>query len=84
LQLSVRRAVSDHARVERPKGYGLVGARITLRRRDRHWSIALFGTNLADVRYRTAGRGTLINQVGFAYSSVGMPRQVGLQMSSEF
>jgi iron complex outermembrane receptor protein len=66
------------------KGYGLIGARITLRPLNRHWSIALFGTNLADVRYRVAGRGTLISQVGFAFSTVGMPRQVGLQMSSEF
>jgi iron complex outermembrane receptor protein len=64
------------------KGYALVGARLTLRPRNRHWSIALFGTNLADVRYRTAGRGTLINQAGFTYSSIGMPRQFGVQISA--
>jgi iron complex outermembrane receptor protein len=63
-------------------GYGLFGARVTFRSRNSHWSIAVFGTNLADVRYRTAGRGTLINQVGFAYSSIGMPRQFGLQITA--
>ncbi|MEO8455959.1 MAG: TonB-dependent receptor [Sphingomicrobium sp.] len=63
-------------------GYGLLGARLTLRSRNSHWSVALFGTNLADVRYRTAGRGTLINQAGFAYSSVGIPRQFGLQITA--
>jgi iron complex outermembrane receptor protein len=64
--------------------YGLLGARLTLRPRNSHWSIAIFGTNLADVRYRTAGRGTLlsIKQVGFAYSSIGMPRQFGLQITA--
>jgi iron complex outermembrane recepter protein len=63
-------------------GYGLLGARLTLRPRNSYWSIALFGANLADVRYRTAGRGTLINQVGFAYSSIGMPRQFGVQITA--
>jgi iron complex outermembrane receptor protein len=63
-------------------GYGLFGARVTFRPRNSHWSIALFCTNLADVRYRTAGRGTLIKQVGFAYSSIGMPRQFGLQITA--
>jgi iron complex outermembrane receptor protein len=66
------------------KAYGLVGGRIAYRPKRDRWSIALFGTNLLDRRYRTAGRGTLINQVGFAYSSVGMPRQVGLETSLQF
>ncbi|MFL6726541.1 MAG: TonB-dependent receptor [Sphingomicrobium sp.] len=65
-------------------GYGLVGARIEYRQQNDRWCIAIFGTNLLDKRYRTAGRGTLINQVGFAYSSVGLPRQIGLQISSQF
>ena len=63
------------------KGYGLVGARLTYRARDDRWSVALFGTNLTDKRYRTAGRGTLLQQVGFAYSSIGLPRQIGLQVN---
>ena len=66
------------------KGYGLVGARIAFRARDDRWSIALSGTNLADKRYRTAGRGTLIRQLGFTYSSVGMPRQLALELTSAF
>jgi iron complex outermembrane receptor protein len=66
------------------KGYGLVGARLTYRARDDRWSVALFGTNLTDKRYRTAGRGTLLQQVGFAYSSIGLPRQIGLQVNRRF
>jgi iron complex outermembrane receptor protein len=65
------------------KGYGLLGARISFRPSVR-WSVALFGTNLTDKRYRTAGRGTLLEQVGFAYSSIGLPRQVGLQVSHRY
>jgi len=75
-QFQVLPAINDQP------GYGLLGARLTLRLPNRHWSIALFGTNLADVRYRTAGRGTLINQVGFAYSSIGIPRQFGFQITA--
>jgi iron complex outermembrane receptor protein len=66
------------------KGYGLLGARIAFRSRDERWAVALFGTNLTDKRYRTAGRGTLIDRFGFAYSSVGMPRQLGVQVTTGF
>jgi iron complex outermembrane receptor protein len=65
-------------------GYGLFGGRIEYRYPDELWSVAIFGTNLLDRRYRTAGRGTLVNQVGFAYSSVGRPREIGLQLRSRF
>jgi iron complex outermembrane receptor protein len=64
--------------------YGLLGARLSLRSRDERWSIALFGTNLTDKRYRTAGRGTLMRLAGFAYSSIGLPRQLGVQVSGRF
>jgi iron complex outermembrane receptor protein len=64
--------------------YGLVSARISLRPQNARWSLALFGTNLTDERYRTAGRASLINQVGFAYSSIGMPRQYGVQVRTSF
>ena len=66
------------------KGYGLLDARMTLRASDDRWAIALFGTNLTDVRYRSAGRGTLLGQTGLAYSSVGLPRQIGVQLSTRF
>jgi iron complex outermembrane receptor protein len=65
-------------------GYGLLGARVAFRTADNRWMFALFGTNLTDKRYRTAGRGTLIRQIGFAYSSVGMPRQIGVQVNTGF
>lgn len=63
-------------------GYGLLGARITLRSRNERWSVALFGSNLTDKRYRTAGRGTLMRIAGFAYSSIGQPRQWGVQLAT--
>lgn len=66
------------------EAYGLLGARVTFRTRDDRWAFALFGTNLTDERYRTAGRGTLINQGGLAYSSIGLPRQLGVQVTTKF
>ena len=72
------------AAVNDQRGYGLLGARAAFRSGDDRWSIALFGTNLTDKRYRSAGRGTLLNQVGFAYSSVGMPRELGVQITGSW
>ncbi|HZB69025.1 MAG TPA: TonB-dependent receptor, partial [Sphingomicrobium sp.] len=66
------------------QAYGLLDARITLRSSDARWALALFGTNLTNVRYRSAGRGTLLGQSGIAYSSVGLPRQIGVQLSTRF
>jgi len=77
-QFQILAAINDQ------KGYGLLGARVTFRARGDRWSAALFGTNLTDKRYRTAGRGTLIEQAGFAYSSIGMPRQLGIQVTTIF
>jgi iron complex outermembrane receptor protein len=77
-QFQILAAVNDQP------GYALIGARISLRTRDDRWTLALFGTNLADKRYRTAGRGTLIRQAGFAYSSIGIPRQIGVQLTTNF
>lgn len=77
-QFQIAPAINDQV------GYGLLGARATFRAANDRWTIAVFGTNLADRRYRTAGRGTLINQSGLAYSSVGLPRQLGVQFMSKF
>ena len=65
------------------RGYGLLGARATFRAADDRWSFALFSTNLTDERYRTAGRDGL-QQIGIAYSSIGLPRQVGIQLAAKF
>lgn len=59
--------------------YGLIRARITYRP-DERWAFSLFGTNLTDRRYRTAGRGDALSQFGFAQSIIGPPRQVGLEI----
>ena len=77
-QFQISPAVNDQP------GYGLWGARITYRPASTRWSAAIFGTNLADKRYRTAGRGTLLEQAGFAYSSVGVPRQLGIELMTGF
>ena len=62
-------------------GYGLLGARVTFASHDNAWRVALYGTNLTDERYRTAGRFNAIDQVGFAISSVGLPRRIGVQVT---
>lgn len=77
-QFQIAPALNDQKR------YGLLDARLALRTADDHWAIALFGTNLMDVRYRSAGRGTLLRQAGIAFSSIGQPRQIGLQASHRF
>ncbi len=64
-------------------GYGLVGARVTLRGPGDGWSLALFGTNLADKRYRVAGRDEL-TRVGIANSVIGQPRHVGVEFRAGF
>lgn len=77
-QFQILAAINDQ------KGYGLLAARVAFRAPDDRWSVALFGTNLTDERYRNAGRGTLIRQAGLSYSSVGMPRQFGVQVATRF
>ena len=66
------------------EGYGLFAARLTFRPASNRWSVALFGTNLTDKRYRAAGRGTGIVDVGSAQSVIGQPRQVGLEFKAGF
>ncbi len=66
------------------EAFGLLGARITWRPTHGRWSAAILGANLTDRRYRTAGRGTLIEQVGIAYSSIGIPRQLALHLTASF
>ena len=66
------------------EGYGLLAARLTLRGQGDRWSVALFGTNLTDERYRVAGRGTGIADVGSAQSIIGPPRQVGVELKATF
>ena len=72
------------AAINDQRGYGLLDARLTYRPRGGNWTLALFGTNLTDVHYRSAGRGTLLNEAGIAYSSVGLPRHFGVQIGRRF
>ena len=65
-------------------GYGLLGARLSLGDAQERWAFALFGLNLLDKRYRAAGRGTGLFEVGFANSVIGLPRQVGVEVKTSF
>ena len=65
-------------------GYSLLGVRLTFRNAQERWSIALFGLNLLDKRYRAAGRGTGLTEVGFANSVIGLPRQLGVEVKAGF
>ena len=58
------------------QAYGLAGARISYQDPRRGSSIALFATNLTNIKYRTAGRGLV--------SIVGPPRQVGIEFQAGF
>jgi iron complex outermembrane receptor protein len=66
-----------------PDGYGLLRARATFRPAGGGWSLAVFGTNLTNKEYRTAGRGT-VEEGGIAFSSVGMPRTFGVQAQFDY
>ena len=61
--------------------YGLLGAHAKFDFGDPGWSIELFGTNLTDKRYRSAGRFNSIDQTGFAVSSLGPPREFGVRVT---
>ena len=61
--------------------YGLLGARASFTTGSPGWSIELFGTNLTDKRYRSAGRFNSIDQTGFAVSSMGPPREFGVRVT---
>lgn len=64
-------------------GYALVGARAAFRSDNDRWSVALFATNLTDRQFRTAGRGIAARD-GVSFSSVGMPRRFGVELTSAF
>lgn len=61
--------------------YALVGAAMTLRLRDGKYTIGVFGRNLTDKYYHTAGE-----QGGgfFAFHAVGRPRTFGVRTSARF
>lgn len=66
------------------RAFGLVGAQINFSDHHDRWSLRLFGTNLMNKGYRTAGRASLLSQIGVAYSTVGRPREIGLEVDQKF
>jgi iron complex outermembrane recepter protein len=61
--------------------YGLLGAHVKFDPGNPGWSVELFGTNLTDQQYRSAGRFNSIDQTGFAVSSMGPPREFGARFT---
>ncbi|MEO7787715.1 MAG: TonB-dependent receptor, partial [Sphingomicrobium sp.] len=64
--------------------FGLLGAHLVFSGKQERWSLGLFGSNLTNVVYRTAGRASLLTQLGVAYSTVGRPREIGLDSKFNF
>lgn len=59
--------------------YGLLSAQVELRSADRRWSIAAFGTNLANREYVTGGL-NLLALVGNLRWDMGRPRELGVRL----
>lgn len=63
-------------------GYTVMNARLTYNSADDRWSVALFGTNLADRRYFVSGNAS--PAFGLAEVSYGRPREWGLSGKVKF
>ncbi|AUW58554.1 hypothetical protein C1T17_11035 [Sphingobium sp. SCG-1] len=59
--------------------YGLLNGQVELRSADKRWSIAVFGTNLADKEYVTGGL-NLLTLVGNLRWDMGRPRELGVRL----
>lgn len=73
--------------VMRQKPYGLLDARLTFERAGSGLSVSIFGTNLTDEDYFVAGfdNATIPNAVfGFAFTSMGPPREYGISAQWRF
>ena len=64
-------------------GYGLLQARIDLESSDGKWAASVFGTNLTDERYITAGIDR-VSVLGFAQVHYGRPREWGVSFKYNF
>jgi len=62
-------------------GYSLWNARLTLRKTDANWRVAIFGNNLADEQYFA-----IVNesQAGAASGTYGAPRTFGIEVGATF
>ncbi|MEX6725447.1 TonB-dependent receptor [Parapedomonas caeni] len=72
---------SNYALIAQPS-YWLLNARMTWDSPDSLWSVSVFGTNLTDKYYRTAG--TVVEAFGFAEATIGRPREWGLSVKRSF
>ena len=69
----------DNAPILAQKAFGLLDAQLALQPKGARWSIAAFGTNLANTRYITNGLSTL-DSIGTANVTHGRPREWGLRL----
>jgi len=63
-------------------GYALLNARLAVRSADERWSVALWGTNLADKFYFT--NKIDLPSFGFDYTHIGAPRMYGATLEYRF
>ncbi len=62
--------------------YDLVSARLAYAPADSFWELSIFGTNLADKRYRISIGDS--NGVGLVYNVYGRPRELGVTLGLRF
>jgi iron complex outermembrane receptor protein len=73
--------VFNDARLVQP-GFGIVNAYASFTTHDERWDLALFGTNLADERYRLSGNSSV--GFGLAESTFAAPREWGAMVKYRF
>jgi len=73
--------VFNDARLVQP-GFGIVNAYASFTTHDERWDLALFGTNLADERYRLSGNSSV--GFGLAESTFAAPREWGAMLKYRF
>jgi len=63
--------------------YGLLNGQVEYRAPDARWSLAVFGTNLADKEYVTGGL-NLLGLVGNVRFDMGRPRELGIRLRIQY
>lgn len=65
---------------ERQGGYGLASARVSFRPRSENWEVSVFGTNLADKRYRTYAQYS--SAIGVTAATWAPPLEWGISVTA--
>jgi iron complex outermembrane receptor protein len=78
--LTAPRGVIDTA-IGTLNGYGLLNARVDLRRPGSQWSVAIYGQNIANIRYRTIEQS---DGAGDNSEAFGPPASYGVKVGTKF